>query len=122
MLLDNRTERIVASSKYSELAAVVLFLETELSHSGSEIPNRPNIKVDRRPASRAMQSLVVCHSCAGAILGPSLKRLCDLVTGQERAQQRRQMARIKALVTADNFFDRPPLVPKVVLNLEVHTF
>jgi hypothetical protein len=30
MFRDNRTDRIVASSKYSELAAVVRFLETEL--------------------------------------------------------------------------------------------
>jgi len=118
--------RIVASSKYGELAAVVLFLETELSHFGSEIPNRLNTKVGRPPESHAMQFLAVCHSSRGsdprAILGPSLKRLCDLDTGQERAQQRRQMAGIKALVTADDFFDRPPLVPKVILNLEVHTF
>src|SRR5258708_5005032 len=51
---DNRTDRIVASSRYSELAAVVLFLEIELSHLGSEVPNCLNTKkVDRRTKSRA---------------------------------------------------------------------
>jgi hypothetical protein len=53
VLLDNRTDRIVASSKYSQLAAAVLFLENELSHFGSEIPNCLNTKVHRRPESHA---------------------------------------------------------------------
>jgi hypothetical protein len=53
--------------------------------------------------------------------GPPFKRLCDLITGQERTQQRREVAGIEALVTADDFIDPPPPVPKVVLTLEVHT-
>jgi len=80
--------RIEAPSKYSELAAVVLFQETR---------NRTEPFWFRDPAAPEHQSCqatgVACHAVLGgmsqlaaAILGPSLKRLCDLVTCQERPQ------------------------------------
>jgi hypothetical protein len=58
---DNRTDRIVTSSKYSELAATARFLETELKQVGSEISHCLNAKVGGRPVSRAAQSPRLCH-------------------------------------------------------------
>jgi hypothetical protein len=54
--VDNRTDRIVTSNKYSELASVFLFLETALRDVDSEIPNRLNAKDGSGPESRETRS------------------------------------------------------------------
>jgi hypothetical protein len=71
VLIDNRTDKIVASSTYSESAGVVLFLETESPEH--------ELTGDRGRVPCSPWSYITV--LAAAILGPSLKRLCDLVTG-----------------------------------------